>query len=165
MKIKQNQLSLAIIDAYSFYKAGLLVREKSQTKDLTGQAIFNMIPSTVNFCLSAELMLKILISQNNLEFYKTHKLIDLFNANPVYLKTAIYEAYKLLDPVDETTFHDKIESISDAFVEWRYYGVNDWQGDKNLEFEFVYCFSTILKNVVLAINKKTAELIKKIDTN
>ena len=101
----------------------------------------------------------ILISKNNLEFEKTHRLIDLFNANPVYLKTAIYEAYKQLNPIDEATFKDKIEMISDAFVEWRYYGVNEWQGEKKLDYEFAYCFSTILKKLVLAINKETADLI------
>lgn len=154
---------MAIINAYSFYKAGLRLKSDFASKELASATLFNAIPSTVNFCLSAEIILKVLISQNNLEFRKTHKLFDLFRSLPGALQTGVYECYKMIDPIEKTSFEDRINSVSNAFVEWRYYGVNEWNGSKNLPFDFAYRFSTILMNLALTINKNTAKLIKTLE--
>lgn len=163
MKILQEKLSLAILNAYSFYSMGLNSRNSNKVNSGIGDILFKKIPETVAFCFASELFLKVLISQFNSVFEKTHRLRKLFDSLPQGYKDGIKVAYDLISGSKTGMFFEELDRISNAFEEWRYYGVNDLQGkEMNLPFEFAYQFSTVLKNLVLKINPETARLIQSI---
>jgi len=162
MRIPIEKLSLAIINANSFYEAGLAAREDDKEEDLSvSDMLFKAIPATVNFCFSAELFLKAIISQFGLEFDKTHNLRKLFDVLPSGLQKGLGVAYGMIPGTNARFFVDNIDSISNSFAELRYFGINAFEEKQiKVPFLFAYQFATIIKELVLSINKKTAELIK-----
>ena len=166
MIIPTKQLSLAIVNACAFYDMGILSRRNSKSGFSVHSCLFNRIPETVVFCFASELFLKILLSQNNLKFKYGHKLKGLFLELPKPIRDAIEARYNALLALNGRHFADQLDNISNYFDEWRYYGVNPNDSkEKSLNFGFAYQFSTILKRLVLGINKKTANWIQKIKTD
>lgn len=165
MRIPQKQLSLAIINSYSFYASGLSIKEsKSCLKNVPGQVLFGLIPSSVNFCLSIELSLKVILSQNNIQFDKTHNISKLYNLLPCAIKLFLEETLAQSLQINKEIIPNKISSISDVFEKWRYYGIDEWQ-NRQLEFMFCEKMASVLVDFLFKLNSKTAELIKNLDTD
>lgn len=159
MKIPPERLSLTIICSYSFYKSGLIIRNDQQlSENLVDHFMLQSIPSSVNFCLSIELSLKELLSQNNIDFEKTHNIKALYDFLPEAIKLFLETALSKILEIDKDNISKKIDAISNTFVEWRYYGIDEWP-NKQLEFVFCEAFAGVLIRFILKLNPNTAKLI------
>ncbi|MBP5342933.1 HEPN domain-containing protein [bacterium] len=159
MKIPPERLSLTIISSYSFYKSGLIIRNDQQlSENLVDHFMFQSIPSSVNSCLSIELSLKELLSQNSIDFEKTHNIKTLYDSLPEEIKLFLETALSKILEIDKDNISKKIDAISNTFVEWRYYGIDEWT-NKQLEFDFCETFAGVLIRFILKLNPNTARLI------
>ncbi len=160
MKIEQSQISLAVINAFIFYKAGKVLKDDAEKAFEYNNISLNIIPATINFCFATELYLKILLSQSNSSFKKTHDLKTLFESLPSPIQEGVKDGFKILH-IDNENFNNNLASISHSFEEWRYFGINNYQEHQmKLPFNFAYQICTILNNLVLALNQKTAQILK-----
>ena len=162
MKFAQKHLSLAIINATSFYDAGLAIKDTVKEGDPNVVKMFLIeVPATVNFCFAAELYLKVFISKFGLDFEKTHKLRNLFDALPLCLQSVVQVYYGRISGADPQSFMKNLDSVSNSFEKLRYFATSAFQDNHiSVPFMFAYHFATALKELTMSFNKETAKLIE-----
>lgn len=119
--------------AYTFYLAAKRCEEPHPLQN--GQLEILICPTIVNYAFACELYIKYLLQINNIEQCHKHKLTDLFYLLP---ETSQQE---IRTKMDIANFNQELNSISNAFVDWRYiYEKND----KSLHIEFLRNFCNVL---------------------
>ena len=91
-----------------------------------------------NGVLAAELALKALTLQEFGSFDCIHDLDKLFYALPEEHKTALSSLIKEKSRQNDATLKKNLETISDFFVDWRYFFQHDSMGYSNFLPEFIH---------------------------
>lgn len=113
---------------------------------------FYVSPVTINSAFACEVFLKAILMYQDKKIPRSHKLRDLYNALPKELKELIKREVSSGYPDMWTNLwgQDYLNSISDAFVKWRYNYEHDWRKDSStmhIEVGFLNRFRDTLREI------------------
>lgn len=132
---------------------------KNEIFSIKNNKVINKIfPYIVNKSFACEVYLKLVIKYNNGEYKKTHSIKDLLEASN--LQGDLEEYYmKKFNTRDLDFLNRAIDTISEAFIDWRYIYEQEDIKIQNGVLEVLcdyldnYCLNVILKNLNIDINK------------
>ena len=107
-----------------------------------------IVPAIVNVAFSCELFLKSMLKDGT----KGHLLSELFKEIPDSLREFIKDRMIINGGLKaEAVFDKRLENISNAFAEWRYFYEDSHDG-MTLDYEFLNFFALAMKNLDVLYN-------------
>jgi hypothetical protein len=109
-----DMLQAMMGQAFVFFLAGLRCDADVEISPKVNESL--PVPAIVCYAFVIELYLKIISGINNNNPIKEHSLVKLFDSLPEEFQQKIAEKLKM----NISNFHDELEKLSNAFVDWRY---------------------------------------------
>ena len=108
-----------IYQAKSFYNAYIALEQIHQASD---DKLLYFVPALVNGAFSAEITLKAMLANNDIDYGKEHNLLTLYRLLPDSFATEmlghLFEKAPEYRDIDKCA--EELVLISNAFVDWRY---------------------------------------------